>query len=191
VCSYSPRVGRAGFEFWWGGGIFLRHPVRSWAPPSLLQTRYQVSLLGVKRLRLGVDCLPLSSAEVKEREELYLYFPSGCLWSVLGRIVTILTLHLASNEDRCGVCFLYVTSTPIFHRHKLFLYGLNVTFPSPSCSCMRSFCKSFFLITILLSFLSCFITTFEHIFLNKFYTCRHLFLNSVACLMLSCGKVTL
>jgi hypothetical protein len=44
---------------------------------------------GVKLQERGVDHPPPSSAEVKERVKLYLYFPCGLLWSVLG-----LTLHL-------------------------------------------------------------------------------------------------
>jgi hypothetical protein len=39
---------------------------------------------GVERQGRGVDHLPLSSAEVKERVELYIYFPSGPSWLVLG-----------------------------------------------------------------------------------------------------------
>jgi hypothetical protein len=42
------------------------------------------SYLGVKRPGHGVDHPSLSSAEVKERVELYLYFPSGPLWPVIG-----------------------------------------------------------------------------------------------------------
>jgi hypothetical protein len=42
------------------------------------------SLPGVKRQGRGVEHAPLSSAEVKERVELYLYSPSGLLWPVLG-----------------------------------------------------------------------------------------------------------
>ena len=41
------------------------------------------SFLGVKRPGHGVDHPPPSSAEVKERIELYLYSPSGPLWTVL------------------------------------------------------------------------------------------------------------
>ena len=42
------------------------------------------SFLGVKRPGRGLDHPPPSSAEVKERVELYLYSPSGFSWSVLG-----------------------------------------------------------------------------------------------------------
>ena len=41
-------------------------------------------LPGVKRQGGGVDRTPVSSAEVKERVEHYLYAPSGLLWPVLG-----------------------------------------------------------------------------------------------------------
>jgi hypothetical protein len=42
------------------------------------------SFPGVKRPGRDVDHPPLSSAEVKERVDLYLYFPSGPSWRVLG-----------------------------------------------------------------------------------------------------------
>jgi len=42
------------------------------------------SFTGVKRPGLGVDHPPTSSAEFKERVELYLYSPSGPSWHVLG-----------------------------------------------------------------------------------------------------------
>jgi len=42
------------------------------------------SFPGVKRLGRGVDHPPPSSAEVKERVELYLYSPYGPQWPVLG-----------------------------------------------------------------------------------------------------------
>ena len=47
------------------------------------------SFPGVKRPGRGVDHPPQSSAEVKERVELYLYSPSLSSWPVLGG-----TLHL-------------------------------------------------------------------------------------------------
>jgi len=42
------------------------------------------SFPGVKRPGRGVDHPPTSSAEVKERVELYLYSLSGSSWPVLG-----------------------------------------------------------------------------------------------------------
>ena len=72
-----------GIESQWGK-IFQTHPDRPWGPPSLLYNGYQVSFPGVKRPGRGVDQPPPSSAEVKERVELYLYSPSGPSWHVLG-----------------------------------------------------------------------------------------------------------
>ena len=65
------------------GSIFLTRPDRPWDPPSLLYSGYRVSFLAVKRLWRAVDHLPASSAEVKERVDLYLYSHSGLTWSVL------------------------------------------------------------------------------------------------------------
>jgi len=42
------------------------------------------SFPGVKRPGCGADLPPISSAEVKERVELYLYFPFGPSWPVPG-----------------------------------------------------------------------------------------------------------
>jgi len=42
------------------------------------------SFLGVRQLGHGVDHRPPSSAEVKERVELYLYSTSGSSWPVIG-----------------------------------------------------------------------------------------------------------
>ena len=53
------------------------------------------SLSGRKRPKLGVDHPPSSSAEVKERAELYLYSPAGPAWPALGWIYS----HLSSS---CG-----------------------------------------------------------------------------------------
>ena len=52
-------------------------------PASLLCNGYRLSQLWVKRPGLGVTTTA-SGAEVKERVELYLYFPSGPSWAVLG-----------------------------------------------------------------------------------------------------------
>ena len=47
------------------------------------------SFPGLKRPGRGVDHPTPSSAEVKERVELYLYSPSRPSWSVLGRILPL------------------------------------------------------------------------------------------------------
>jgi len=67
-----------------GGEIFRTRPYLPWGPPSLLYNWYGVSVPGVKRPGRGVDYPPPSSAEVKERVEMYLYSPSGPLWPVIG-----------------------------------------------------------------------------------------------------------
>jgi hypothetical protein len=66
-----------------GGEIFRTLPDRSWGPPSLLHNGYRV-FPGGKRPEHGLDHPPPSTAEVKERVELYLYSPSGPTWPVLG-----------------------------------------------------------------------------------------------------------
>jgi hypothetical protein len=72
-----------GIESRWGE-IFRTRPDRRWGPPSLLYNWYLVSSPRVKRRGHGVDHLPPSNAEVKERVELYLYSPYGHSWPVLG-----------------------------------------------------------------------------------------------------------
>jgi len=42
------------------------------------------SFPGIKRLERGIDHQPPSSVEVKGRIDLYIYFPSGPSWPVLG-----------------------------------------------------------------------------------------------------------
>jgi hypothetical protein len=82
-----------------GGEIFCVCPDRPWSPPSLLYSGYQVSFLGVKRPGSGVYHPPSSSAEVKERVELYLYSPSGSSWPVIG---CTLTLTFISHVLNCN-----------------------------------------------------------------------------------------
>jgi len=56
-----------------GGGEIFRAPKdRPWSPPSPLNNGYRL-FTGVKRPRRGVDRPPSSSAEVKERVELFIY----------------------------------------------------------------------------------------------------------------------
>jgi len=67
-------------------------PEQPWGPPSLLYNAYRLFSVGKAA---GAWCWPptSSSAEVKERVELYLYFPSRPPWSVLG-------WHLYANMFR-------------------------------------------------------------------------------------------
>jgi len=57
---------------------------RPWGPPRHSCTMGTGSIPGLKRPGRGVDHPPPSSAEVKERVELYLYSPSGPSWPVIG-----------------------------------------------------------------------------------------------------------
>jgi hypothetical protein len=64
--------------------FFRNRPDQPWGPSSLLYNGYWVPVPGAKRPERGVIPPFASSAEVKERLELYLYSPSGLSWSVLG-----------------------------------------------------------------------------------------------------------
>jgi hypothetical protein len=77
-----------GIETRWG--IFRTGPDRPWGLLSLLYNGYRVSFPGVKRPGRGVNHALPSSAEVKERIDLYRYSPSGPSWPILGRTLTLL-----------------------------------------------------------------------------------------------------
>ena len=81
-----------------GGGEIFRTRPDPWGPPSLLYNSYRVSFPGVRRPGRGVDHPPLSSTEIKERVEIYHYFPSGPSWPALGStlplIMSVLTAVL-------------------------------------------------------------------------------------------------
>jgi hypothetical protein len=85
LSRYSDWLGMngPGIESRWER-IFRTRPHRSWGSPSLLYNGYRVSFSGVKRLGWGVNHLSRSSAEVKERIELYLYSLSVPSCPVLG-----------------------------------------------------------------------------------------------------------
>jgi hypothetical protein len=55
-------------------------PERLWGPPSRLSNGYQGSFPGHKAAGREADLSPPSSAEVKERVELYFHFPNTPLW---------------------------------------------------------------------------------------------------------------
>ena len=75
------------------GVIFRTRPDRPWGPPSLLYDGHRVSFPGVKRPRGVVNHPPPTSAEVKEKVELYLYSP--CVFVVCSRVnFTFYLFHL-------------------------------------------------------------------------------------------------
>ena len=71
-----------GIEYRWGRDF--PHPSRPSLRPTQPSMQWVPGLCrGGKRPRRGVDHPPPSSAEVKQRVELYLYSPSGLSWPVL------------------------------------------------------------------------------------------------------------
>jgi len=85
------------------GEIFLTCPDRPWGPPNLLYNGYRV-FLGGKAAGEWLWPPTPPSAEVKERVELYLYFPSGPSWPVLGWILHLpLPLNLIPHTEKCGL----------------------------------------------------------------------------------------
>ena len=69
----------------WGGKIFRTLPDRRWGLPSFLYNIYRVVPRGgVKRPERGVNHTFQSSAEIKERVELYFYSTTGSSWPVIG-----------------------------------------------------------------------------------------------------------
>jgi hypothetical protein len=78
-----------GIESRWGAGEnCLTRPDRPWGPSSLIYSRYRV-FPGDKAVGAWRWPIIRSSAEVKERVELYLYSPSGPLWPVPGWTVPV------------------------------------------------------------------------------------------------------
>jgi len=57
------------------GEIFGTRPNWPWGPPSFLYKGFRVPFPTVKRPERGVDHLPPSSVEVKERVEIHFYSP--------------------------------------------------------------------------------------------------------------------
>jgi hypothetical protein len=74
------EVDDEGIESRWGA----RFSDRPYGPPSLQYNGYRVSFLGVKRPGRDADHPPASSAEVKEKVQLYLYSSSEPSWRVIG-----------------------------------------------------------------------------------------------------------
>ena len=58
----------------------------------------RVPLPGVKQPGRGTQCPPISSAEVKERVELYLYSTCASQWHVIGRNLPLLGVRVGLVE---------------------------------------------------------------------------------------------
>ena len=86
VVGIATRYGLDGpeIEFRLGGEIFRTSPDRPWGPHNLLFSGYRLSFPGVKRPGRGVNHSPISSVEVEERVELYLYTLSEPSCPVIG-----------------------------------------------------------------------------------------------------------
>jgi hypothetical protein len=76
------------------GEIIRTRPAWLWVPPSLKYNGYWVFLAGVNRRVRGIFHPLPSSAEVRERVELYLCSPSGPSW---GQIYLYLYLWLVKG----------------------------------------------------------------------------------------------
>jgi len=67
-----------------GGKTFHTRPDHPWGPHRFLYNGHWISLPGIKRPGCGTDHLPPFSTKVNERVELYIYFPPGLSWPILG-----------------------------------------------------------------------------------------------------------
>ena len=75
--------------------IFRTGPDRPWGPSSLLYTAYLFSFPVIKRPRRCVAQPSPSSAQVKERVQLYLHSLSGPSGPVIGRSLPFYLYHVA------------------------------------------------------------------------------------------------
>ena len=70
------------------GETFRTRPDRPWGPHILLYNGQRVWFPVVEQPGRGANHLPPCNAEAKERLELYLHFPSGPSWLLVGRTLT-------------------------------------------------------------------------------------------------------
>jgi len=76
------RLNGPGIESRWGRDFL--HPSRLALGPTQPPIQWVLGLSQGKQPEHGVDHPPPSSAEVKDRVQIYLYSPSGPSWPVLG-----------------------------------------------------------------------------------------------------------
>ena len=102
-----------------GGGseIFRTRPHRPCGPPSNIYNGYRVSFPGVKRPGSDVNHPPPSSADVKERINLYLYSPSG----THGLLQSYLYLYPYRHINVCH--YMIKVSVGYYHTKGLRIFG--------------------------------------------------------------------
>ena len=111
-----------------GGEIFRTRPDRPWSPLSLLYNGYRVFLGGKAAGAWRWPPTP-SSAEVKERVELYLYSPSGSSWPVIGWTVPLPLLPEGGHVSCCSTLYTecHGRNVPNFGRVFLMLNYTDIT----------------------------------------------------------------
>ena len=116
-----------------GGEIFRTRPDRSCGPLSLLYSGCRVSFPGVKRPGRGANHPPPSSTEVKERVELYHYYPCGVSWLFYGELYLFLpnsicsTVHFYVPQiDSCRVHLPATHALPLRNSARLHPFHLHV-----------------------------------------------------------------
>jgi hypothetical protein len=110
---------------WVRGKIFRTRPDRPWGPPNVLYNGYRDLTEGKAAGAWRWTPTP-SSAEVKERVELYLYSPSETSWPVLGWNLPLIYLLLfeVGNVPGCSqAVFLYWSE---FQNHRINLDGQEI-----------------------------------------------------------------
>jgi hypothetical protein len=133
-----------------GPGIKSRWGAKFSAPvqidPGTHSTSYTMgtgSFEGVNRPGRGVDHPPLSSAEVKERVQLYLYSTSGLSRPVLGcTLPFIFTFTVALTK--CTVCPKMLFTFPyVSHNSDYLCAEINCSFynVSPAFLCVKWLCR--------------------------------------------------
>jgi hypothetical protein len=133
------------------GEIFRTRSGRPWGPPSLLCYGYRFSFPGVKRPGRGVEHPPPSSSEIKERVQLYPYFPSGPSWQVIGWTLRFNgVMSHPGSMLRFEKVYFFKINFDFYHQQPQILVSLNYFFSKANsesvfASFTWSICSSFYL----------------------------------------------
>ena len=105
-----------------GGEIFRTRPDRSWGPPNLLYTRYEVFHGGVKRPGRDVDHPPLSSVDAEGRVELYIYSPLWAFVSCSRRNLPLPYSLITSQFEATRSASLKYAAEHTIQKHKYYIF---------------------------------------------------------------------